>query len=289
MKANPIAPAGVPVVEQKTVPKAAEAADSAAQATPAGDSVSLSGYALMLSRLYGGADPSSMIASFDGGPVAAHLTGEDRALLARMYDYSVQNGIDLQHVDALATDLGSYRASPDTVRGADLYDLSGRKIHVAFSDTDQALAGRIAAAASTSELDQGYLQSRLIPGGRFANFDFLERMVKTFSSTPQDDHGVIGAYDPAKNRAVVTVEDEITMPVPVAHFESDETGRSWKQKDASSDVDTANAEILKRLNSNGGANRDLVTFLLGFARHEGTPANSFLHLLSAIPPTDTER
>jgi hypothetical protein len=82
-------------------------------------SVTLSGRAIMLSRLFHTQDtntqPSVVLAS--GGLTRDHLsqnpidflTEKDRSLVSDMYAYAQQQGSDLTYVDTLAITLGTYR------------------------------------------------------------------------------------------------------------------------------------------------------------------------------------
>ena len=84
-------------------------------------SVSLSGRAIMLSRLFGtqNSNTEPPVMSGVNGMDLKHigmspqnfLTTSDRALLSDMYEYAQQQGADLQNVDQLAYALGTYRQS----------------------------------------------------------------------------------------------------------------------------------------------------------------------------------
>ena len=80
-------------------------------------SVSLSGRAIMLSRLFGtqNSNTEPPVVSGVNGMDLKHigmspqnfLTTSDRALLSDMYEYAQQQGADLQNVDQLAYALGT--------------------------------------------------------------------------------------------------------------------------------------------------------------------------------------
>jgi len=183
------------IAPQSALPpdKKASTAEQRAIAEPAAnaDHVKLSGHALMLSRLFGQdeATYTGKVMTDRNSTTTAlvpYLTGEDRAMLEKMYDYSVANGIDLRHVDALGGDLAFYRRFGASSGAHDLFDTEGHALAFEFSQTDKAYAERIADNSATSTIDQGFLQSELVVGGRGTNFAFLERMTEVFSSQPKD-------------------------------------------------------------------------------------------------------
>jgi len=107
---------------------------TASNATPPvqSTSVSLSGKAIMLSRLFGSNDPNATPAVMSGigkaGTLSVYyLTDSDRTLVSDMYAYAQQQGADLQHVDALAMTLSGYRYNDNgrILGGFDSFDAQG--------------------------------------------------------------------------------------------------------------------------------------------------------------------
>lgn len=144
-------------------------------------SVSLSGRAIMLSRLFGtqNSNTEPPVVSGVNGMDLKHigmspqnfLTTSDRALLSDMYEYAQQQGADLQNVDQLAYALGTYRQSNDgrsmsSFNGGNSFDLEGHQLTVSFNEKDAATAARIlnGDAINSTKLDQGFLRYTLDPG-----------------------------------------------------------------------------------------------------------------------------
>lgn len=179
------APAGAPNVA---------AASSAG--TPQTDQVSISGRALMLSRLFGSTDPNDAPPVETGVSLSTiadsaydFLTEDDRNTLSDMYAYAQQQGASLQYVDAIANDLGIYRkfgAITANTNSAGIYDDAGHALTYGFTDQDASAAQDILGgdAINSTQLDRGFLQFELDPGymaNHAANFDFLGQMVNHFS------------------------------------------------------------------------------------------------------------
>jgi hypothetical protein len=167
--------------------------------------VTLSGKAIMLSRLFHTTDPSlepkvETNKSKPSGLVYDFLTQDDRKTIAKLYDYASTNSIDPVKVDNLAFDLACYRQSEGVLRysGCD-YDLTGQPIARSFKPADEAIAQRIltSKAINDTAIDHGFLRQILDPGYfsiHASDFEFLQQAVFAFSASGSD-----GAADPNAN------------------------------------------------------------------------------------------
>ncbi|MYM29313.1 hypothetical protein GTP58_13365 [Duganella sp. CY15W] len=233
-------------ISTKTTPKTGENAvdtSAAAKATATrSDSVTLSGQALMLSRLFG-EDASTYTGRVEAKEsnvtsLNRYLTTDDREMLANMYEYAQNNGIDLKHVDALAGDLGGYRKFGTATGSSGQYDLEGHARTVSQSADNQQIIDRIKASAALSQttIDQGFIQSEMVTGGHAANYAFLERMVNVFSTqSPQgaatagaSSAAPLAAYNADANKLVTTVSDDVQLVVPEADYVSVNGVGHWR-------------------------------------------------------------
>lgn len=152
------------------------------------DSVSLSGEAIMLSRLYGSeqAVPATPLVGMSQANVGANpvmwLTADDRNALSGMYAYAQQTGADLRYVDYVAFQLAYYRQTEGTPvsnwNDTPRYDNEGHRLTFYFNDEDAASAKAIQNNSSNTKLDQGFLNYILDPGygqNHIMNFQFLEK------------------------------------------------------------------------------------------------------------------
>lgn len=207
---------------------------AAGDSSGARDTVSLSGHALLLSRLFG-EDESSYtgnVESRDSGDtsLARYLTKDDRAMLEQMYEYSQKNGLDLSHVDALGADLGGYRKFGAATGAKGLYDLEGHALTVTQSGENQQILDRIksSGALSSTSIDSGFLQSEMATGGHAANYAFLERMVNVFSTGAQAASAPIAAYNAQANKLVVTASADVQLNIPEADYVSVNGVGHWR-------------------------------------------------------------
>ncbi|WP_397451806.1 hypothetical protein [Pseudomonas sp. NA-150] len=164
-----------------------------------GESVSISGRTLLMTRVFFSKNLNfepEVIKEFNfktqTGSCAFFLNKEDRQVLADMYEFAQEEGADLSYVDNLAFSLGRYRQSdnekykqPQSVGG--IYDIEGRKIFYDFTDKDAATAKRILASESlkTSRLDQAFIRQKTnvqYGGLNHPNFEFMEAMIDKFSA-----------------------------------------------------------------------------------------------------------
>lgn len=220
-------------------------------------SVSISGKALMLSRLFGGT-PDTPVAAGASGMDVSHigmspqnfLTESDKSLLSDMYAYAQQQGADLQYVDAIATGLGDYRQHDNgrkmfSFNNGQNLDSSGHVVTVNFNEQDSVTAKRIldSNAMNSTQLDQGYLRYVLDPGyGALTNtgdFAFLEKMVNKFSGEADATQSLDSTFSlfsqkSVEERVVFTSSKEtstkITPPdggntIPTEHPQLDQQNR----------------------------------------------------------------
>jgi len=155
---------------------------------------------LMLSRLFGGAQPpvmngaDGMSLNNIGRRSYDFLTSGDLALLSEIYAYAQEQGADLKHVDLLAAKLGDYRQHNNgrllvNFNNGMNFDSQGHQLTVSFNVEDAATAERIlnGTAINSTRLDRGFLHHILDPGfGAMGihtiSLDFLESMVVKFSA-----------------------------------------------------------------------------------------------------------
>lgn len=180
---------------------AGHAKDISDSASVPSTSVSLSGKAIMLSRLFGAQNTASeppVVSGVNGMDLnnigmspQNFLTTSDRALLSDMYEYAQQQGADLKNVDALAYQLGNYRQHNDghsqfSVNDGNSFDSEGHLRTFSFTEKDAATATRIlnSDAINSTRLDHGFVRFILDPGYGAAHtndFEFMEQMINKFS------------------------------------------------------------------------------------------------------------
>lgn len=219
------------------------AAVSNATASAPSTSVSLSGKAIMLSRLFGTNDPNATPAVMSGiGKAGAlsvyYLTESDRALVSDMYAYAQQQGADPQHVDALALTLSSYRYGDNgRISGSfngNEFDAQGHQLTSSYSPADTEVANRIlnGDAINSTRLDHGFLHQILDPGyalGNASNMGFMEQMVVKFSDkgtanmSLDPKFSTYSGYDSAVRNVVISASKEILNPNPSATWVADYT------------------------------------------------------------------
>lgn len=207
-------------------------------------SVSISGRALMLSRLFHTEDSTTEPPVLSGskgmsehGLMLPHnfLTQGDRKLLAEMYEFADEQGADLEHVDRLAWDLGLYRQRDNgkaitSFNDGRSYDLEGRVRTVSFTEKDAATAERVlqSDALNSTKLDQGFLSYILDPGYGYthaSDFEFLEQMVVRFSSRSSEVAALDSKFSTSvrlENNYIIQTTDEVALHKPSLSVVSDE-------------------------------------------------------------------
>lgn len=202
------------------------------------------GRALMLSRLFGtennGVEPpvisgvNGMDLNHIGMSPLNFLTTSDRALLSDMYQFSQQQGADLENVDHLAFALGDYRQTNNgraiyNFNNGNNFDFEGHLCTVSFNEKDTATAARIlnGDAINSTRLDQGFLRYTLDPGnGALSNtsdFEFMEQMVIKFSDAGEEQMSLSAKFSTFSVRSpsessVFTLSKEVLNPNPASTF-----------------------------------------------------------------------
>jgi hypothetical protein len=210
-------------------------ATNASASTSAQDSaVSISGQAIMLSRLFMTSSSSATpyLTELSKSTMAADpvdfLTQDDRDFLSIVYSYAQSQGVDLRYVDDLATDMGMYRkfgsAQISSNSPGASFNEEGQALTYSFTPDDSASASNILSDQSirSTQFDKGFLNFELDPGFSFnhtANFSFLQRMVEHFSSAGSSDSvplaSTFSTYTPnGQNNFVVTTASEVTLVIP---------------------------------------------------------------------------
>ncbi|SJN14463.1 hypothetical protein CZ787_15270 [Halomonas citrativorans] len=260
-------------------------------------SVSLSGKALLLSRLFLTEDITSEPPVLPGskgmnefGMMLPHnfLTQDDRNLLADMYEFSQEQGADLKHVDRLAMDLGQYRKRNDgaavtNFNNGSSYDLEGRVRTASFTDEDAATVERIQSSGdiSSTRLDKGFLNYILDPGYGFthsSDFEFLEQMVSRFSTKgndtiPLDPKFSTFAYN--ENNYIMHTADEVTLNIP--------RDTSNAVKDTSREALVADAKALPQQ-----LNQSLLEAFIGKNDEKPTERSLIMKLFDWLKPPATK-
>ena len=240
----------------KTGDKAAAPSAAATATATRSDTVTLSGHALMLSRLFGEDESTytGQVEAKDSNVTSLnrYLTKDDRNMLANMYEYAQNNGIDLKHVDALAGDLGGYRKFGTATGSSGQYDLEGHARTVSQSADNQQIIDRIKNSGTLSQttIDQGFIQSEMVTGGHAANYAFLERMVNVFSTQSPQGAAAAGAnsatplaaYSADANKLVTTVSDDVQLVVPEADYVSVNGVGHWRTPELAAANGAANQQ-----------------------------------------------
>jgi len=182
----------------------ATTSDASTDTASSSTQVTISGKAMMLSRMFHTEDPNAdPVIQYSSEPirqsglVASYLNASDRVFVSKLYEYAQQNGIDPIKVDAYAFDLGCYRSTEHILAYSPAdYDLQGKPTARAFNATDEAIAQNIYAskAFNDTEVNHGFLQFMLDPGWdpvHATDFKFLQQVVFAFSSSGSD-----GSADP---------------------------------------------------------------------------------------------
>ncbi|WP_157130478.1 hypothetical protein [Burkholderia pseudomallei] len=196
------------------------------------DSVTLSGEAIMLSRLYGGSEKgipaTPLVGSKDVGAAdpVMWLNADDRSALSDLYGYAQRTGADLHYVDDIAFQLAYYRQTAGTVVSNwttnPMYDMEGHRLTSSFSDRDVASAKVIQDNSKNTKLDKGFLNYVLNQGygqNHIMNFQFLEKFVSRGSNAANTNSNAaeFGIYAPTP-RSIVTASKDIELKRPEPDF-----------------------------------------------------------------------
>jgi hypothetical protein len=211
--------------------------------------VSISGRAILISRLFNGRDSEPPVLSAAGGfasgildmPVLHFLNAQDRSVLSDMYSYAQQQGADLQHVDSVAASMALYRQFGDGkylggMNDGHSFDLEGHLRTVNFSAEDTEIANRIldSDAMATTRVDQGFLRYMLSATNSPSNtmsIAFLEKMVNKFSDQATDEplgseFSNLIPSTLANNRLVLTHSKEVVLKFPAVSASDSENSES---------------------------------------------------------------
>ena len=218
-----------------------------------GDTVEISGRALMLSRLYGGAaeplryPPGS---APESGSIYGFLTPDDHEVLVALYEHADATGGDLREVDALAFDLGCYRSSQRVLHWADSVGATfdgetGVPILYEFEPHEEAIAQRIltSKAIKDSAIPEDFLRNLLDPGfspGHAVDLAYLEAVLYASSPTGADgatDPTAVLAPRPIERLAALLVAGKVPTPANVRRGRSDPVSADGFTDDAGSDDD----------------------------------------------------
>ena len=283
---------GIEAAKQETAP------GSAASVAPENDTtkVSISGRAMMLSRLFHTSDPNanpsiehSATTSNLSGSVYSFLNTSDRQVLSKLYNYASSNGIDPEKVDRVAFDLGCYRmdgsSGSDDTAGA-LYDLQGNPIISEFNAPDEAAAQKIltSKAMGDTSIDHGFLRTVLTPTKvplHASDFGFLQQAVFAFSATGSD-----GSADPNASPVIRPKKDD--FPQLKLNTNTNESGNTTllsrllpdTQHSNSNASDSANSSVFfNYLNHN---DKELLGNLYSIAKKQGDDLTKVDRLATAL-------
>lgn len=191
-----------PTILEKPAAKVSNEATNTPAIEQARSSVSISGKAHILARLFFSKDPSyeprvitERTAITERMSCAYFLTQDDRKLIAEMYEYVQDQGADLAYVDQYAFTLGYYRQDDNgqrvgpSNRGHHFRD--GHRVSFSFTDRDAATAQRIldGDGIKTTRLDQKFVRHQLdkdYGALHHSDFDFLEQVINKFSAKGND-------------------------------------------------------------------------------------------------------
>jgi len=193
-----------------------------------GDTVKISGHAMLLSRLFNTKDVNADIPVVQtrriGTPTYVFLTKDDRKMLEAAYEYTSANGMDPQYVDGLAFDLACYRMGPNDKRQQ--YDLDGHRLTFEFGASEAKVVDRIqnSDAINYTSIDRGFIDytfNTLAPG-HAVSFEFLEKMISVFSTSvggePVGSDNATSpsftSFVPPKHDYITHVSAEAELPMP---------------------------------------------------------------------------
>jgi hypothetical protein len=164
--------------------------------------VSISGHALMIQRVFDGAEPRHRPISVAGTSAslfmnpADFLTRQDCQLLGDVYAFAQESGADLRFVDDLGFSLAGYRSLENGKRmgphnDGTAFDTEGHMLSFSFLEKDVAITRRILASDTlkTTQLDQGFIRYKtdVRYSATDANyFEFLEQVINKFSARGDD-------------------------------------------------------------------------------------------------------
>ena len=201
---------------KNNAPSAADAPANNAASTK----VLISGRSLVLSRLFHTNDPSlepPVLYQFTmSGNSYEFLNTQDRDIVAKLYEYAQESGIDLEQITNFAFDLAHHRFKMlfgGYQPPGGLFYLDGTPNIAEFDERDEALAQQILAsnAYKDTEIDHGFLDAILTPTKQSlhsVDFAVLQQLVYAFSASGSD-----GSADP-NAVPVIRVKASDFAPLP---------------------------------------------------------------------------
>jgi len=175
---------------------ASDTATAASATASPSTQVTISGEAMMLSRLFNTDDPNANpVIHYSSEPILqgvstySYLNASDRTFVSKLYEYAQQNGIDPLNVDYFAFDVGVYRSTEHILAHAPYdYDKQGNPVVRTFNVNDEAIAQNIytSKALNDTEVNHGFLKFMLDPGWHpvhATDFKFLQEVVFGFSAS----------------------------------------------------------------------------------------------------------
>ena len=200
--------------------------------------------------------------------VASHfLTIKDRSQLESLYEYASANSIDLNHVDAVASDLASYRQIGGTPVGQ-RYDVNGYGVKYNFVPSDEQLANRILASSlmSDTSLDHGFIKNLLDPNQsptHVSEFKFLEKAMSVFSPSGGNDASTSDAskagqyfenatvWGHGEHYVFETKMPDIKLDLSTGELVDNSKNNASERLELSSDALSAGPEGLQKIKSQG--------------------------------------
>jgi hypothetical protein len=231
-----------------------ESSSQAASETTQDSAVSISGEALMLSRLYMTSNPKATpyLTELSKTTMASNpvdfLTQDDRDFLSQIYTYAQSQGVDLRYVDDLANDMGMYRKFGNAQISSNTpgasFNEQGQALTYSFTQDDSVSASNIlnGQAIGSTQFDKAFLRFELDPGYSFnhtANFSFLQGVVEHFSKTGTSDSTSFASKfstytSNGLNNFVVTTASEVTLAVPKPSSDGSQSNAQVKSKQTGS-------------------------------------------------------
>ncbi|WP_157383986.1 hypothetical protein [Pseudomonas asplenii] len=257
--------------------------------TTAPPSVSISGYALLITHIYNGEPNPCFETKFDTDKSDKYyLTQADRDLLARIYEFAQEQGASPKHVTSLAWDLADYRKYQNgrmmgNLNSGHMYDNDGHRLSYSFVAKDAATADRVlkGEAIKGSLLDQDFIRYTTDPGlgtHHFSDFDFLEKVITRFSSTGDPDVKLPPQFQnyERKKGYIEHKSKEILNPTVLERMAKKQQASTAENSTTPSTApDTKTTETLKdvwhrallQMMRKGGWQSSLATFLSGNRNH----------------------
>lgn len=266
---------------------------------PSSSQSAISGYGLMMYRLFGNASTlpaiqTQLTRTTQDMDASEFLTKSDLNALSDLYAQAQDQGNNLRYVDDIARDLGNYRkfgSVEANFNDGKTFDATGRVQTVSFTERDAATASRILSSGnlSGSGLDPAFLKFELDPGYSFshtASFDYLESVVTNtgYDGTQKDQtqSSQFATYvSQGQNNYVMNTASEVTFKTEEPDFISKdgvftvtETGKKHGFKlEGNNVVQDKNSGITEILSGTVKA-KTLMDYFLSQNNAEGTQSDN---------------